>query len=93
MEHEVGRHLVSLECHLVDENPEMSIRFNVGTDWPVSHLRHEVQIALGTDAPPEFNFWFKAGYNSIRKINRRKEKTMTLADVLPPITLKMKSVA
>lgn len=93
MEHEVGRCLVSLECHLLDENPHTSIRFNVGTDWPVLHLRHEVQIALGTAAPKEFNFWFKEVHNPIRKINRRKEKTMTVVAVLLPVILKMKSIA
>jgi hypothetical protein len=30
--------------------------FEVGKAWPVLHLCHEIAIALGSEAPDEYNF-------------------------------------
>lgn len=64
--------------------------FNVGTDWPIGHLRSEVEIAMGNSAPLEFCFLIREAGQADRKINRRKERTMTVVDILPPRALKLK---
>lgn len=76
--------LVLLRCVVIDSDPHIEMEFNVGKDWPLLHLRQEVQIAMGTDAPTEFTFFVTGGNGPDRKINRRSEKYTTVSEVLPP---------
>ena len=38
IEQEVGKHLVELDWHMMDNNQPTIIRFKVGKDWPVAHF-------------------------------------------------------
>lgn len=90
MEHESGTEIVNLPCEVMDSNPVVFLNFNVGIDWPISHLRMEVQITMGQDAPTQFSFFVGAIGSEDRKINRRKESTMTVAEVLAPQYIKLR---
>jgi hypothetical protein len=35
--------------------------FTMETDWHVSHLRNEVQISIGEEAPTDFIFYYNDG--------------------------------
>ena len=91
MEHEQTSHLVQLQCFVPEAEPPNFLTFTVGTDWPISHLRSEVQISMGEEAPAEFTFFYSVHTGHDFKINRRKEKTMTVANVLSPKVLKIKN--
>lgn len=93
MDHQVGDRLVLLDCEVFGAIPPETLHFNVGTDWPISHLRNEVQIAMGVDAPVEFRFVVGEPGQPDRKINQRREKKLTVEDVLPPRTLKIVNCA
>jgi hypothetical protein len=71
--------------------PPLTLNFQVGSDWPVAYLRHEVQIAMGSAAPTDFYFVVVEQNKVDRKVNRRREKIMTVSDVMPPRALQMKS--
>lgn len=91
IEQEAGLDLVSLNCEVLNSNLLDCLRFQVGMDWPVSHLRQEVQIAMGANAPTEFKFILEEPSHPSKKINMRHEKQLTILDILPPKMLKLKS--
>lgn len=91
MDHAVAVRLVEVSCEVVDSNPLQRLIFNVGTDWPVSHLRHEVQIAMGADCPTEFKFFVSKPGQYDMKVNQRREKRLIVADILSPKVLKLKA--
>ena len=39
MEHEVASRFVTLHCTVINSEPLECLEFNVGSDWPLSHLR------------------------------------------------------
>ena len=76
---------------MMDNNLPTITHFKVGTNWPIAHLRHEVQITMGNNAPIDFYF-FSSEHNKLdRKINVRVEKILIVVDMLPPKVLKIKS--
>jgi hypothetical protein len=75
LEHDRITQPVSITCPVIESDPLIVLCFAVGTDWPISHLRHEVQIAMGERA--------KVGH----RVNRRKEPHMTISEILPPVSL------
>jgi len=84
--------MVALQCFLVDCDPHITLDFNVEIDWPLLHLRQEVQITMGIDAPQEFSFCVSDPSSIERKINQRAEKNLTVSDVMPPKVLKIRKM-
>jgi len=92
MEQDVSARLVAIKCDVINNiEPPEQLTFTVGEDWPISHLRHEVQIAMGPNAPVDFKFIVSEPRQPDKKIHQRSEKKIVVADVLPPKTLKIKS--
>jgi hypothetical protein len=56
LEHDRVTQPVSITCPVLESDPPIVLRFVVGTDWPINHLRHEVQIAMEERTPIEFAF-------------------------------------
>lgn len=90
LEHERDVPLVSLSCEVINHNPPLVLQFNVGTHWPILHLWYEVQISMGHAVPTEFAFIIAEVGKDDKKVNTRKECKSTMADVLPPHSLKLK---
>ena len=57
MEQDVSLRLVAIKCDVINDlEPPEQLTFIVGEDWTVSHLRNEVHIAMGPNAPVDFKF-------------------------------------
>lgn len=82
--------MVSLRCIVANTDPQIPLIFNVGIDWPLNHLRHEVQSSMGTEALTEFIFYVSDLTTLDRKVNRRAEKNLTVQDVLPSKVLRIR---
>jgi hypothetical protein len=59
--------------------------FEVGKDWPVSHLRHEIAMTLGDDDPKEYNMVLVEADGS-------REKKVHVSSITP-LVLDMKGAA
>lgn len=64
--------------------------FEVGKTWPLSHMRQELRIALGDDAPLDFSFEVVEEGCPNRKVNVRNEGKILAQEVLPPKLLLVK---
>ncbi len=72
---------MSLQC--VFRGKELPI-FEVGKTWPLSHMRQELRIILGDDAPLEFSIEVIEEGTENRKVNVRNEGKVLAHEVLPP---------
>lgn len=62
-------------------------KFEVGKTWPLTHIRHEVCISMGYNAPEDFKFSVKRHGCPSVKINRRSEKVIGCGTVTHPAHL------
>jgi len=67
--------------------------FEVGKTWPLSHMRQELRIALGDDAPLDFSFEVLEEGCPNCKFNVRNEGKILALEVLAPKLLLVKEHA
>jgi hypothetical protein len=68
--------------HCVFQGVELPI-FEVGKNWPLTHMTQELRIALGNEAPRDFSFEVMEQGVPNRKVNARNEGKVLAGDVLP----------
>jgi hypothetical protein len=77
--------------HCVFQGVQLLV-FEVGKNWPLTHMRQELHIALGNEAPRDFSFEVmeqgvpnrKVNARNEGKVNARNEGKVLAGDVLPP---------
>ena len=67
--------------------------FEVVKTWPLSHMRQELRIALGDEAPLDFNFEVVEEGSLNRKVNVRNEGKVLAQEVMVPKILLVKEHA
>lgn len=67
--------------------------FEVGKTWPLSHMRQELRIALGDEAPLDFSFEVVEEGRLNRKVNVRNEGKVLAQEFMVPKILLVKEHA
>jgi hypothetical protein len=87
LEYERMTQPVSITFLVLEFDLPIVLRFVVGTNWPINHLRHEVQITMGDSAPIEFVFLITELGKVGHRVNRRKEPQVTVSEILSLVSL------